>query len=95
MGSPFFARALFAQSVITVEGDTACFPSSDLLNRVFCKNCGTHLFAWRKVGRMPGIALAAFDDRNALKPTAHIWVSKKIDWVWLDDDLSQYPEGAP
>lgn len=44
---------------------------------------------------MAGIALAAFDDRNALTPTAHIWVSEKIDWVRLDDDLPQYPEGAP
>ena len=50
MGSPFFARALFKQSALTVEGDTARYPSSEALDRVFCKTCGTRLFAWRTNG---------------------------------------------
>ena len=95
MGSPFFARALFEQSALTVEGETARYPSSDQLDRVFCRTCGTRLFAWRKVGTRAGVAIAAFDDRNALAPTAHIWVSEKMDWVRLDDGLPQYPETAP
>jgi hypothetical protein len=95
MGSPFFARALFAQSAISIEGETARYPSSELLERVFCKRCGTRLFAWRKAGSMAGVALAAFDDRNAFAPTAHMWVSEKMDWVRLDDGLPQYPEIAP
>src|SRR3981081_4289528 len=40
MGSPFFARALFAQSALSVHGETARYASSDALDRVFCKNCG-------------------------------------------------------
>ena len=95
MGSPFFARALFEQSALTIEGETARYPSSDQLDRVFCRTCGTRLFAWRKVGTRAGVAIAAFDDRNALAPTAHIWVSEKMDWVRLDDGLPQYPETAP
>jgi hypothetical protein len=95
MGSPFFARALFEQSALTVEGETGCYASSDLLDRVFCPKCGTRLFAWRKVGTMAGVALATFDDRNAFAPTAHIWVSEKMDWVKLDEGLPQYPEMAP
>jgi hypothetical protein len=100
ISSPFFARALFAQSAIMVEGEAARYLSSDILDRVFCKKCGTQLFAWRKVGGTAGIALAAFDDRHALTPTAHIWIAEKIDaekidWVRLDDDLPEYPEGAP
>ena len=95
MGSPFFARALFDQSRLTVEGETGRYASSAQLDRVFCKTCGTRLFAWRKVGTMAGVALAAFDDGNAFAPTAHIWVSEKMDWVKLDDGLPQYPEMAP
>ena len=53
MSSPFFARALFDQSALTIEGDTARYASSDLLDRVFCTTCGTRLFAWRE-GRQHG-----------------------------------------
>ena len=74
-------------------GDTGRYPSSDHLDRVFCKACGTRLFSWRRNGTAAGVALAAFDDRNAFVPTEHIWVSEKIAWVRLDDGLPQYPEG--
>lgn len=92
MGAPFFARALFAQRAISVQGDTARFASSDRVDRVFCPTCGTRLFSWRRDGSAAGVALATFDDRNAFIPTAHIWVSEKIAWLRLDDGLPQYPE---
>jgi hypothetical protein len=95
MGSPFFARALFAQTSITIDGDTGRYPSSERLERVFCARCGTRLFAWRNNGTAAGVALATFDDRNAFSPTEHIWVSEKIAWLKLDDGLPQYPEGPP
>jgi hypothetical protein len=96
MGSPFFARALFEQSALTVEGETARYPTSDQLDRVFCPKCGTRLFSWRKVGHArAGVALAAFDDRNAFAPTDHMWVTEKMGWVRLDDGLPCYPETAP
>ena len=58
MGSPFFARALFDQRALTVEGETERYPSSERLDRVFCKNCGTRLFSWRTNGSAVGVALA-------------------------------------
>jgi hypothetical protein len=81
MGSPFFARALFDQKALTVEGETARYASSEALDRVFCRICGTRLFAWRKKPAVAGVALAAFDDRNAFTPTDHMWVTEKMDWV--------------
>jgi hypothetical protein len=95
MGSPFFARALFKQSALTVEGDTSRYASSEVMDRVFCKTCGTRLFSWRKDGSVAGVALAAFDDRNAFAPTEYIWVAEKMAWVKLDDDLPQYPGSVP
>ena len=95
MGSPFFARALFPQSALTIEGETARYASSETLERVFCKTCGTRLFGWRKNGSAAGVALATFDDRNAFAPTEHIWVSEKMNWVKLDDGLPQYPAMPP
>ena len=95
MGSPFFARALFPQDALTIEGDSARYPSSNAIERVFCKICGTRLLSWRTNGTAAGVALATFDDRNAFAPTEHIWVKEKIDWVKLDDGLPQYSELAP
>jgi hypothetical protein len=95
MGSPFFARALFDQRDLKVEGETAYHLSSEALERVFCRKCGTRLFSRRTNGTVVGVALAAFDDRNAFAPTEHIWLSEKIDWVRIDDGLKQYPESVP
>jgi hypothetical protein len=95
MGSPFFARAVFDQRALTVEGDTGRYPSSEMVDRVFCKTCGTRLFAWRKSPAVAGVAIAAFDDRNAFAPTEHIWVSDKMDWVRFDDGLPQHAETVP
>jgi hypothetical protein len=92
MGSPFYARALYEQNALTVIGDTGRYPSSERIERVFCKRCGTRLFSWRRDGSAAGVALATFDDRNAFTPTEHIWVSEKIAWVRLDDGLPQYSE---
>jgi hypothetical protein len=95
MGSPFFARALFDQKALTVQGRTARYPSSEALDRVFCKACGTRLFAWRKNGTAAGVALAVFDDRNAFAPTEHIWVAEKMKWLKIDDGLPPHPGKPP
>jgi hypothetical protein len=95
MGSPFFARALFPQDALTIEGDSARYPSSNAIERVFCKTCCTRLLSWRTNGTAAGVALATFDDRNAFAPTEHIWVREKMNWVKLDDGLPQYAEQAP
>ena len=95
MGSPYYARALFPQTALTVEGETSAYPSSPRLERVFCRQCGTRLFSRRTDGTVVGVALAVFDDRNAFAPTEHIWLSEKIVWVRIDDGLKQYQESVP
>lgn len=94
MGAPFFARALFDQKALTLEGPTGRYATSEQLERVFCQTCGTRIGSWRTNGTAAGIALALFDDRNAFSPTDHIWISEKIDWLRLADDLPQFAEGA-
>jgi hypothetical protein len=94
-GAPFNARALFTQDRITLEGPVGSYPSTDALDRLFCTACGTRFSSWRRNGTVAGLALATFDDRNAFTPTEHIWVSEKLDWLKLDDDLPQYAEGPP
>ena len=60
MGSPFFARALFDQRALTVDGDTARYSTSEALDREFCRICGTRLFSRRTNGTVVGVAVAAF-----------------------------------
>src|SRR3989337_4168453 len=61
MGSPFYARALFPQGALSVEGETARYASSATIDRVFCKVCGTRLFSWRSNGTAGGGAPGAVD----------------------------------
>lgn len=95
MGSPFYARALFDPRALTVEGDVARYPSSETIDREFCRACGSRLFSRRTNGTAVGVALAGFDDRHAFAPTEHIWVSEKMAWVRIDDGLPQYPGTVP
>ncbi len=95
MGSQFFAPAPFETPPPAIQGETASYPTSEAIERVFCKVCGTRLFSRRTNGTATGIALAVFDDRNAFAPTEHIWVAEKLDWVRLDDGLPQYPGTLP
>jgi len=93
MGSPFFARALFDQKAIAVEGSTARYASSEALDRVFAMPAARGCLPGEGNPAVAGVALAAFDDRNAFAPTEHIWVSEKMDWVMLYDGLPQHLEG--
>ncbi|MCC7266420.1 MAG: GFA family protein [Caulobacteraceae bacterium] len=94
-GAPFNARALFAQDRVTFSGPVGRHPSSPAIDRLFCRTCGSRLASWRSNGSAVGVALALFDDRDALAPTEHIWVSEKLDWLVLADGLPQHPEAAP
>src|SRR5882757_9925718 len=95
MGSPFFARAVFDQRAVRVDGETAHYPSPAAVDRVFCTTCSTRLFSRRTNGTVVGIAIATFDDPHAFAPTGHSWVSDKIGWVRLDDGLPQYTGSVP
>jgi len=95
-GCAFFARAIFPRDAVSIEGSTQAYASSEDLRRLFCPSCGTAVFAERL--SRPGflsVTLASLDAPERLPPTMHIWVSRKIPWVVLNDGLPQFPEGAP
>jgi hypothetical protein len=95
MGSPFYARAQFLLSDVSIAGPTAAWPTSDRIERVFCTQCGTRMFSRRRDGSQTGIALACFDDRNAFVPTLHHWRGESPDWLKLGDGLPEYQGQAP
>jgi len=95
-GAPFFARALFPRDAVTITGPVIEYNSSASLRRVSCAVCGARLFA-RSDTAPPrvGIGLATLDDPEALAPTEHIFVSRRLPWVRFDDGLPEYPERSP
>lgn len=95
MAGPYFARALYAASQVTVSGVTARYPSSPQLDRLFCPRCGTRVMADRRGAERVAIALAALDDPGALSPECHMFVDFKLPWEVIADGLPQYPEWAP
>jgi hypothetical protein len=95
-GAPYFARALFPRAAVTITGRTDAYPTSPRIMRLFCPSCGTRLFA--EPTDLPariGVALATLDEPNRLAPECHIFVSRKLAWVVIGDDLPQYPERPP
>lgn len=93
-GGPFFARAIFLAGDIAWSGDTTCWPSSPRIDRLSCARCGTQMFAKpRDAPARLGVSLATLDDRDAIRPAGHIWVSAKLDELILDDGLPQCAEG--
>ena len=93
-GGPYFARALFNDADVERTGETTRWASSQRLHRLSCLQCGTPIFAEPQDGPWIAVAVTTLDDPEALSPGSHIWVSRKLDWIVIDDGLPQYPEGA-
>ena len=92
---PFFARAIFLAKDFERRGATTSWASSPRVERLSCARCGTPVFsAPIDPPARIGVALASFDDPEAVPPQMHIWVSEKLSWVRIDDGLPQYPRGA-
>jgi hypothetical protein len=95
IGAAFNARLLFRIDDVAVDGPVAFASSSPELKRGFCAQCGSTLFSRREAAGIMGVTSGSLDDPSAFRPTMHIFVSSKQDWVALDDGLPQFPEGPP
>jgi hypothetical protein len=93
-GGPYFARILFPTEAVERSGETTAWASSHRLVRQSCVRCGTPVFAEPLDAPYLAVSLTTLDDPAVLRPGSHIWVSEKLDWVRLDDDLPQFPRGA-
>jgi len=93
-GGAFFARILFPADSLERSGETTAWASSQRLVRKSCAACGTPVFADPNDAPFIAVALTTLDDPTRLSPGSHIWVSRKLAWVQIDDGLPQFPEGA-
>ena len=104
-GSAVTVFAGFARKDFEIaKGTPTYFNATSVVRRSFCGTCGTALFYENQ--DYPDdiyIHLGSFDEPEDLPPDRHVWVSERISWYEIKDDLPQYqqfssaglPEGAP
>ncbi|MEJ2123066.1 MAG: GFA family protein, partial [Alphaproteobacteria bacterium] len=88
LGAPVNAVAVFEQQNVTFEGAApGLYRSSQLSERVFCKNCGTSIYTVVGDLNYYSIRVATLDNPADYPPEVHICVESQIPWVDIHDDL--------
>lgn len=64
--------------------------SGNFIERKFCPNCGTHLFA-NSSGRphFTVVRVGTLENPSSVKPSANIWTSSAPHWACLNAELEQ------
>ena len=94
-GQASWSRALFAADKIAIDGEVKRYASSEDLDRGFCPSCGTTLLAFRASTQVVSVTLGAMEPPGALAPSMHIWTSRKLPWVCVEEGVDQHPGAAP
>jgi hypothetical protein len=94
-GAPVGAWMDFmAAQVRWLQGAPTEYASSADIRRGFCAACGSTL-SYRSVSHPDYLTLAivSLDDPQAVEPTYHIYTSRRMRWLPLQDDRPAYPRG--
>ena len=84
-----------AEQVEWSRGETKGYQSSATVVRSFCPACGTPLSYEDE--RLPGevyVPVGIFEDPAAFEPEAHDWVSQRIPWFNVRDDLPRHEQSS-
>jgi hypothetical protein len=94
-GSHSASMAVRADSLV-LSGETREFTctggSGNPVTRVFCPNCGSHIFS---KGARPGVVMlkaGTLDDPEQFKPMASVYVSRAPRWDTPREGLPAFPE---
>jgi hypothetical protein len=63
------------------RGEIALFQSSDLVERGFCRNCGTPLSFAHSGGNWISVSIGSLDDPSAFPPKDQHGTDSRIGWV--------------
>ncbi|MDX1711647.1 MAG: GFA family protein [Rhodovibrionaceae bacterium] len=95
-GAPVFVGVVFQTGKVKIEGEVSRYRSSHRGVRQFCPTCGSQLFfepldkpEWLEV------MLGALDAPERVKPEQHIWTSRQLPWLKIDDELPRYEMHDP
>ncbi len=93
-GAAVVTLAGFKADQISFSGDERkIYESSPEVGRAFCGKCGTPL-TWEgefgDLGLVFEFHISTFDNPEVLVPTAHAFVSERIPWFDVADNLPRY-----
>src|SRR5262249_44983086 len=96
-GAPFVTWATFPAAAFSLTAGTpAERRSTPGAVRTHCAACGTALtFREDARPRSIDVTVGSPDDPEALPPTGHIWTSRRLSWLALDDELPRHAEQDP
>lgn len=70
------------------EDYVTLYDSSSWSSRAFCKHCGSSLmYIYHKMPDTLSVSAGLFDNPLPVKPSKHIFVKNKCNWLELKDDL--------
>ena len=86
------------KSQVEIDQGTAVLrwrPSSDHGQRAFCSECGTQIFfETSKYPQQIDVVRACVDGPIDRAPSAHVFVSTRVEWAAIDDGLPRYLEDS-
>lgn len=75
--------AIFTQTEVHINGETAIYASSEYTQRHFCPQCGTGLF-YTNAAIFPGmidVQTATLDNPHLVPPQEQIQLAERIGWM--------------
>lgn len=90
-GSPYTVFAGYDENVVTLsQGTPKNYASSEKVIRSFCDTCGSPFaYTYKETPNKLFIPIGVFDDPSSFVLQKHIWVSQKLPWISIHDDLPQ------
>lgn len=91
-GAPVTVFVGFEAGEVRLVGEDAdAYQSTPDVRRLFCARCGTPI--GYKDRRLPGeiyYYLGMFEEQSGFSPQLHAWVSERLEWLEIVDDLPQH-----
>jgi hypothetical protein len=82
-----------AGQLVFTQGEPTKFRSSAGVTRSFCGRCGSPLtYRSEESPERVDVMTCSLDAPEAYPPQFHVWVSHKLEWTRLDNELPAYSE---
>ncbi|MCW7540229.1 GFA family protein [Aquabacterium sp. A7-Y] len=93
--SAFGGVPMQALRVTRGEQSLSRYAKSEHTVLVFCRHCGSSLYAEKPLRSMIHLRLGSLLDAPSLRPQFHSFVASKAPWYDIDDGLPQFEQGRP